>query len=118
MFVAVVLAAALTFAPSSSPATTGLVAAFSFEEGAGSTVTDLSGTGNSGTIANATSTTAGKYGKALVFNGTKARVNVQDAASLHLTSAMTLEAWVIPSVVTRRKLRSSWTTLRTAVRYP
>ncbi len=41
-------------------------------------------------------------GSALVFNGTNARVNVPDSASLHLTSAMTLEAWVNPSVVTQR----------------
>ena len=101
VFIAVVAVVALTFAPTSGPATAGLVAAFAFDEGSGSTVTDLSGTGNTGTISNATWTTAGKYGKALIFNGTNARVNVPDAASLHLTSAMTLEAWVNPSVVTR-----------------
>ena len=32
----------------------------------------------------------------LSFNGTSARVNIPDAASLHLTSGMTLEAWVNP----------------------
>jgi hypothetical protein len=35
-------------------AQTGLVAAYAFDEGAGTTVTDLSGSGNTGTIANAT----------------------------------------------------------------
>ena len=78
----------------------GLVAAYSFNEGSGSTVADASGNGNTGTISNATWTTAGKYGNALVFNGTTALVTVNDAASLHLTTAMTLEAWVNPSVVT------------------
>jgi len=76
-----------------------LVAAYSFNEGAGTTVSDASGYGNTGTIANATWTTAGAYGRALLFNGTNARITIPDAASLHLTSGMTLEAWVNPSVV-------------------
>ena len=41
----------------------------------------------------------GKYGKALQFNGTSALVTIPDAASLHLTTGMTLEAWVNPSTV-------------------
>ena len=77
-----------------------LVAAYSFSEGAGTSVTDVSGHGNTGTIGSATWTTAGKYGMALVFNGTSAKVSVPDAASLHLATAMTLEAWVNPSTVT------------------
>ncbi len=34
-----------------------------------------------------------------MFNGTNALVTIPDAASLHLTSGMTLEAWVNPSTV-------------------
>ena len=78
---------------------TGLVAAYSFNEGAGTTVTDSSGTGNNGSTTNATWTASGKYGNALVFNGSNALVTIPDAASLHLTTAMTLEAWVNPSTV-------------------
>jgi hypothetical protein len=81
-------------------ATPGLVAAYAFDEGSGTTVTDTSGNGNTGTITNATWATSGKYGKALQFNGTTALVNIPDAASLHLSSGMTLEAWVNPSIVT------------------
>jgi hypothetical protein len=77
----------------------GLVAAYGFEEGSGSTTADASGSGNAGTLVNATWVAAGKYGKALSFNGTSARVDVPDAASLHLSSGMTLEAWVDPAVV-------------------
>jgi chitodextrinase len=73
------------------------VAAYSFNENSGTTVADASGTGNGGTIGNATWTTQGKYGNALVFNGTNALVTVPDAPSLDLTNAMTLEAWVNPS---------------------
>ena len=78
----------------------GLVAAYSFNEGAGTTVADVSGNNNTGSITGATWTTAGKYGNALVFNGTSARVTVPNAPSLQLTTGMTLEAWVNPSVVT------------------
>src|SRR5947209_1203894 len=77
----------------------GLVAAYSFDAGTGSTVADASGSGNTGTIVNATWATVGKYGHALSFNGTNARVDIKDVASLHLTTAMTLEAWVNPSAV-------------------
>ena len=81
-------------------ATPGLVAAYAFNEGTGTTVNDSSGNGNNGTITNATWTTSGKYGDGLVFNGTNALVTIPDAASLHLTTGMTLEAWVNPSSVT------------------
>ena len=77
----------------------GLVAAYSFNEGTGTTVADSSATGNNGTIGTATWTTAGKYGNALVFNGTSARVTIPDSPSLRLTAGMTLEAWVYPQAV-------------------
>ena len=76
-----------------------LVAAYGFDEGSGTTVTDASGNGNNGTISNATWSTSGKFGHALQFNGTTALVTISDAASLHLTTGMTLEAWVNPSTV-------------------
>ena len=57
-----------------------------------------SGNGNTGTLSNATWSTSGKFGNALFFNGTNARVNVNDSTSLDLTSGMTLEAWVKPTV--------------------
>ena len=84
--------------PTATP-TGGLVAAYSFNEGSGTLLTDLSGNGNNGTINGATWTTSGKYGNALSFNGTNALVTVNNAASLQLTSAMTLEAWVYPTTV-------------------
>src|ERR1051326_7930384 len=80
-----------------------LVAAYAFNEGTGATVTDSSGLGNNGTISNARWTSNGKYGSGLAFNGTSALVTIPDSASLHLTTGMTLEAWVNPTVV-----NSSW----------
>jgi hypothetical protein len=76
-----------------------LVAAYSFDEGTGTTVADITGHGNNGTIANATWTTSGKFGKALVFNGSSSLVTIPDSQSLRLTTGMSLEAWVNPPAV-------------------
>jgi hypothetical protein len=76
-----------------------LVAAYGFDETSGATVTDSSGSGNGGTITGATRVASGKYGRALSFNGTSNFVSVADAASLHLTNGMSLEAWVNPSIL-------------------
>ncbi len=79
---------------------TGLVAAYAFNEGAGSTVSDGSGQGNAGTVDGPVWTTAGKFGKALTFDGSNDYVTVPDAASLDPGPAMTLEAWVRPTAST------------------
>jgi hypothetical protein len=75
----------------------GLVAAYGFNEGTGSTVGDASGGGNNGTQTGASWSTTGKYGNALSFNGTASWVTVADTAALHLTTGMTVEAWVRPA---------------------
>src|SRR5262249_51225661 len=85
----------VTVSPASS-----LVAAYGFNEGSGTAVSDVSGYGNNGTISGATWTTSGKYGNALSFNGTNALVSINNATSLQLTTGMTLEAWVYPTTVT------------------
>jgi hypothetical protein len=84
----------------------GPVAAYGFNEGTGATLGDSSGNGRQGTIANATWSTAGRYGRALLFNGNNAWVTVADAASLDLTTGMTLEAWVHPTVPMTNAWRS------------
>ena len=77
----------------------GLVAAYSFNEGSGSTVSDASGAGNNGSTSQTSWTGNGKYGGALVFNGSGSLVTVNDSPSLQLTSGVTLEAWVKPTQV-------------------
>jgi hypothetical protein len=88
------------------PPAPGLVAAYSFDEGSGTAVIDRSGNGNTGTVANTTWSTAGKYGGALSFNGTSSWVTVADSSSLDLTGALTLEAWVNPAA-----LGTTWRTV-------
>jgi regulation of enolase protein 1 (concanavalin A-like superfamily) len=84
----------------SSPAnSSGLVAAYGFDEGAGTTVADASGRGNAGVLSGATWTAAGRFGKALSFDGTSSAVIINDSASLDLTGGMTLEAWVYPTAL-------------------
>jgi hypothetical protein len=85
----------ITIAP--PPAPIGLVAAYGFDENQGNQTADSSGQFNNGTVQGATWTTSGKFGNALVFNGTSSLVSIPDAPSLDLTSAMTLSAWVNPS---------------------
>jgi hypothetical protein len=92
-------------APAPTPTPTpssDLVGAWGFNEASGSTVSDKSGNSNTGTIAGATRTTAGKFGSALQFDGVNDAVSVPDSASLDLSRGMTLEAWVYPTSV------SSW----------
>jgi parallel beta-helix repeat protein len=77
--------------------TPGLVAHWKFDEGSGTTASDASGNGNSGTLVNGPVWTAGKVGKALSFDGINDNVTVADSNSLDLTSSFTLSAWVNPA---------------------
>jgi hypothetical protein len=81
-------------------ATPGLIAAYGFQEGSGTTTADVAGLGHTGTLAGAAWTTAGKNGNALSFDGINDSVSVADAADLDLTAGMTLEAWVRPIALT------------------
>ena len=91
-------------APQPAP---GLVAAYSFDEGNGTTLSDLSGTGNNGTLVGPTWATGGRFGQALSFDGVDDRVVVPDSSSLDLTTGMTMEAWVRPSAA----MGTTWRTV-------
>jgi hypothetical protein len=81
------------------PAPSGLVLALGFNEAAGATVVnDASGLGHNGAVREA-QFVAGRFGNALSFDGVNDWVTVADSAALDLSSAMTMEAWVKPSVV-------------------
>ncbi len=82
------------------PVIPGLVGAWSFDDGAGTSAADGSGQNNPGSLEGGpTWTTAGKYGGALTFDGVNDRVSVPDRASLDLTTAMTVSAWVRPTAL-------------------
>jgi hypothetical protein len=68
---------------------------FKFDEAAGEVARDASAHGNDGAIRGA-SWTEGRYAWGLRFDGINDRVRVEDAPSLRLSNALTLEAWVKP----------------------
>ncbi|HET6148607.1 MAG TPA: DUF4038 domain-containing protein, partial [Polyangia bacterium] len=72
----------------------GVVAAFGFDEGIGTTARD-SGPGALTASLAGQSWVAGRYGAALAFSGDL--VAVPPAAALDLASGMTLEAWIYPT---------------------
>ena len=81
-------------AASTQTGASGLVAAYSFNEGGGATTADSSGNGNTGTLVNASWTAAGKNGGAVSFDGATSYIDLGNPTSLQLTGSMTLEAWV------------------------
>ena len=84
-----------TLTPSPTPTPTiGPVAAYNFNQGSGTTVTDASGHGVTGSIQGATWTSGGRYGNALSFNGSSSYVDLGNPALLQITGSMTLSAWV------------------------
>jgi len=76
--------------------TAGLMAAYGFEAGAGTTVANSMSAANVGTISGASWSAAGKFGKALDFDGVNDSVSVPDSALLDLSTAATVSAWVKP----------------------
>jgi hypothetical protein len=80
---------------------TGLIGYWSFDEGTGTTINDLSGNGNNGTLSNANGSgawTTGHFGSAYYFPGVtgsnSTRVVIPNSASLQISSAITFAAWV------------------------
>lgn len=82
----------------------GLVAAFGFDETSGATVRDASGHGLDGRRIGATRTAHGRFARALSFDGINDRVTVPDSAQLRLTDGLTLEAWVRPTSASGQRL--------------
>jgi glucose/arabinose dehydrogenase len=75
-----------------------LIAAWSFDESSGAVAGDATGLGHDGAVSGALWTTAGRFGNALVFDGSDDVVLVADSDDLDLgTGAMTLSAWINPT---------------------
>jgi len=95
--VSLTLALALVFAGASNAADSGLVGAWTFDEGSGTTAYDSSGNGNDGTLVLAGNAVAdawvsGKYGSALSFDGVDDYVALTEQPPL--TNGFTFSAWV------------------------
>ena len=75
------------------PVAPGLRLDIPFFEGSGTKVLDVSGKGNHGTITDAV-WTRDENGVAMTFNGTSAYIDCGNDASLNITDAITIEAWV------------------------
>jgi hypothetical protein len=72
----------------------GLAGYWSFDEGRGTTAGDSSGNGNTGTLMNGPTWVSGKSGTALSFDGADDYVEIPEAQSLNLSSALTVSAWI------------------------
>jgi hypothetical protein len=88
------LTLAFNIQPVKASSENGLVGYWKFDEGSGNTAADSSGNGNTGALQNGPVWVDGKYGKALRFDGVSNYVRVEDSNSLHLSTAVTLMAWI------------------------
>jgi hypothetical protein len=75
-----------------------LVAAWSFDEGSGDKVNDITGNGNNGIFVGSPTWVEGKYGMTLEFDGASNYVEVPDSDFLDITENLTWAAWFKPSV--------------------
>jgi hypothetical protein len=66
------------------------------DEGTGTSASDISGYANTGTLSGASVATwkTGKFGSALLFNGTSSYVGAGTGSNLQITGALTLSSWV------------------------
>lgn len=71
-----------------------LVGYWSFDDIQGTTVSDLSGTGNDGTVNGAPLVIEGPFGNALQLDGISDYVDCGNAESLNITNKLTVSAWV------------------------
>lgn len=73
---------------------TGLVAAYGFNEGNGTAVSDSSGNSNTGVTSGPTWNTQGKFGGALSFDGVNDYVTIPNSASLDISGTnLTISFW-------------------------
>ena len=79
-----------------SAASDALVANLKMDEGSGTTLTDASDYRNNATTTGDPTWVTGVTGQALKLNGTSQYATVPDDASLNITSAITLAAWIKP----------------------
>ena len=77
-----------------APPAGGPAASYAFDEGAGTSASDASGHGLTGTLTNGPTWGAGKYGTAVHLDGVNDYVTLGNTSALRLTGSMTISAWV------------------------
>src|SRR5437867_4852435 len=87
-------AATVTVSNTVAPPSANLVAAYSYNEGSGTTAADASVNRNTATLSGATWNASGKFGSAISFNGTTSYVESPDIDALSPGANATFEAWV------------------------
>jgi hypothetical protein len=79
----------------------GLAAAYALNDGAGTSASDKTGNGNTGTLINGPAWVAAKYGTGVKFDGIDDAITVPNGNFLALGSTGTIEAWVTVSQLNR-----------------
>lgn len=74
----------------------GLVGYWGLDDGSGTSATDSSTNGNTGTLTNSPTWTTGQIGGAVNFDGTDDHITAGAPTSLNMTGAMTVSAWIYP----------------------
>jgi glucose/arabinose dehydrogenase/chitodextrinase len=75
----------------------GLVAAYSFDDGTGTTANDFSGQGNTATLINGVAWVTGQHGKAVSFDGVNDYITIPNSTSTNISgNALTLSMWINP----------------------
>ena len=78
------------------PLAQGIVGCWLFNENSGLRAYDLSGRGNTGTLTNGPTWSAGRRGRALNFDGVNDDVLAGTGSSLNITGNITIAAWIYP----------------------
>jgi PKD repeat protein len=86
-----------TFTQTSVSLPSGLVAAYNFNETTGASAADRSGNNNTLTLFNGPTRTPGRYGNALVFDGSDDYLSASNSSSLNIAgTGLTLALWISP----------------------
>jgi hypothetical protein len=79
----------------------GLVAAYDFDEGAGTTAHDVSGNNNIATLQNGATWAAGQYGSAVSLDGVNDFISIPNSATTNIAgNEITISMWVNPQPTT------------------
>ncbi len=107
--------------PPPPPPTAGLVAAWGFNAGGGTSAADSSGNGNTATLLNGVAWGTGKNGSGLSFDGANDYLDAPNSPSLNISgNALTLSMWINPNTASTADdvvLGKHWNTTMTSPYY-